>query len=111
MHHGLQHVLPDENVPAEIAAWDLGAGETSVIAYGVRHRDHEAILDDRAARRCAAVVRVPVTGSLGVLLIAKRRGLLPEVKPWVEKLKRAGAHLNDDLVSKALKMVGEGAGC
>jgi hypothetical protein len=41
-----------------IAAWDLGGGEQAVLNWGFHHRDHEAILDDRAARKCARILGI-----------------------------------------------------
>lgn len=38
-----------------LVAWDLGAGETAVLTWAIQHPGFEAILDDRAARKCAIV--------------------------------------------------------
>jgi predicted nucleic acid-binding protein len=51
---------------SSVAAWDLGAGETAVLSWAHEHGDFEAILDDRAARKCAVIERIPVRGTLGV---------------------------------------------
>lgn len=40
--------VPD--IPAELSAWDLGAGETAVMAYALAQPGWTAILDDNAAR-------------------------------------------------------------
>ena len=42
------------SIPSEITAWDLGVGETEVLALAYEHRPIRAMLDDRAARRCAS---------------------------------------------------------
>lgn len=44
------------NVNPTVAAWDLGKGETSVISYAIAHPGYYAMIDDRAARRCAKSV-------------------------------------------------------
>jgi len=43
-------IVPDPSVPEQVAAWDLGAGETHVIADALEVPDAEAVLDDLAAR-------------------------------------------------------------
>jgi predicted nucleic acid-binding protein len=51
-------IVQDEAVPPELIAWDLGAGETQVIASARRHGANRVILDDREARRCARVMNL-----------------------------------------------------
>jgi predicted nucleic acid-binding protein len=100
-------VQPNVTSTDAVVAWDLGAGETAVISWAAQNPGCEAILDDRAARRCAEVMRVQVTGTLGVLLLAKKRGLLRHARPWIEQLMKVGAHLDGKLVDHALRLVGE----
>lgn len=45
-------------------------------------------LDDRAARKCAVVEGIPTRGTLGVLLAAKVRGLIPSAGPYAIPLCR-----------------------
>ena len=61
-------------VPPLILAWSLGAGESSVLTWAQAHPGAESILDDLAARRCAAALGLPVRGTLGLVLVAKKRG-------------------------------------
>ncbi|MEJ7712923.1 MAG: hypothetical protein WKF84_24545 [Pyrinomonadaceae bacterium] len=49
-------------VPAQIQAWGLGQDESSVLAWAHAHPGTEAIVDDLAARRCAAAFNIPVRG-------------------------------------------------
>ena len=100
-------VHPPVPVPPKVQAWDLGRGESSVLAWALSRPGAEAILDDLAARRCAASLGVPVRGTLGLVLVAKRRGEIPAARPVLERLRRAGMHLSDRLVNDALEMVGE----
>jgi predicted nucleic acid-binding protein len=59
-----------EEIDPLIATWDLGRGESHVLTWALRHPGCEAILDDLAARKCAAALSIPVRGTLGVLLLA-----------------------------------------
>jgi predicted nucleic acid-binding protein len=95
------------HVPPQIQAWGLGAGESSVLAWAHAHPDTEAIIDDLAARRCAASLNIPVRGTLGLVLIAKRRGRIPAARPVLIQLKQGGMYLSDRVLAQALALVGE----
>jgi predicted nucleic acid-binding protein len=84
----------------------LGAGESQVIAHGLAGA-RWVVLDDRAARRCAVAHGLPVIGSLGVVLRAKRHGVVDEAKPWVTKLFAAGMFVETQLLANALASVQE----
>lgn len=97
------------NLPlsALVAAWDLGAGESAVIDWAMAHIGAEAILDDRAARRCAQVVGVSCRGTLGLVLAAKRGGRINAARPVVTALRDAGMYATDQFVAASLALVGE----
>lgn len=65
------------------------------------------MLDDLAARRCAASHGLAVIGSLGVVLRSKQRGLLDEARPWIMRLLEAGMFLDKAFVDRVLESVGE----
>jgi predicted nucleic acid-binding protein len=93
--------------PSQILSWDLGPGESSVLGCCLRQPGTEAILDDLAARRCAQIFGVPVRGTLGLVLLAKRRGRIAEARPILESIRRAGMYLSDRVLNRALQTVGE----
>lgn len=90
----------EESRPLEpvVAAWDLGAGESAVISRTLKSPDFEAILDDLAARKCAAALSVPIRGTLGVLLLAKKEGLVTELAPLLNDVQRAGFRIRPDVL-------------
>lgn len=94
-------------IPALIQAWDLGAGESSVLAWAYANPGTEAIIDDLAARRCAAGLGVPVRGTLGLVLVAKQRGIVSAARPVLEQLRQSGMYLSDRVLNQALTLVGE----
>ena len=100
-------VVEDPVVPASILAWDLGAGESAVLAWERANPGTEVICDDLAARRCAAALGIPVRGTLGLVLGAKRRGVVDRARPLLERLRRAGMYLSDEVIERALKKIGE----
>ena len=98
--------VEDATVVASIEHWDLGLGESQVIAHSVGS-SRWAVLDDRAARRCAVAHGVPVIGTLGVVLRAKKRGQIDSARPVVKKLIAAGMFLDDEFVNGVLASIGE----
>ena len=94
-------------VPSLIQAWGLGDGESSVLAWAHAHPGTVAILDDLAARRCAAVLGISVRGCLGLVLRAKQRGVIPAARPVAERLRSTGLFLSEQVLNQALALVGE----
>jgi predicted nucleic acid-binding protein len=90
-----------------VRAWDLGPGESAVLEWAQANRPARAIIDDYAARKLATVLSVQVTGTLGLALLAKQRGIVPVAKPLVEEFSRAGLYLSESVVQRALRLVGE----
>lgn len=95
---GRQLVLPAAN---------LGAGEREVLTLAVEMPGSSVVLDDRWARHHARLLGVPVTGTLGILLKAKQRGLLESVRPVLERLSLLGFHLDAPTGSLVLRLANE----
>lgn len=97
--------VPDRSLlPAVV---DLGPGESEVIAVALAHPGSLALLDDRLARRIAAVSGLAHTGTLGVLLKAKSAGLVHAVRPILESLRSHGMRIHDELEGRVLRAAGE----
>lgn len=84
----------------------LDPGEAEVIA-AAQQRGILAVLDDRAARRAAEALGVAVTGTLGILIEGKRRGLIPAVEPEFDRLVTLGFRLTPATRRMALELAGE----
>ncbi|HWO99226.1 MAG TPA: hypothetical protein VNL74_01185 [Methylococcus sp.] len=67
--------VADVPVPASVAHWDLGAGDSQVIAHCLAG-DCVAVLDDGEARACAQSHGLPLIGTLGIILRARKQGLI-----------------------------------
>jgi predicted nucleic acid-binding protein len=104
---GRLHVREMLPLDPQVASWDLGSGESAVLTWARVNPGYEAILDDRAARKCAEALRIPVRGTLGVLLVAKHHGLIPTVQPALDALVRAGLRISPELVEATLRLAGE----
>lgn len=100
-------VVEAPSATADILDWDLGPGETSVLAWCAAKPGTEAILDDLVARRCAQSTGIPVRGTLGLVLLGKKQGVLPAARPVLEELRDSGMYLSDRILDRALRWVGE----
>ncbi len=81
-------------------------GEAEAIALA-KEKGWLLILDDRKARTWAKRLSVRVIGTAGVLLRAKRYGLIPKVKPILEALRATGFRLSKTLEEEVLRLAQE----
>ena len=96
-------------VSPRVAAWGLGVGETAVLSHALANPTPtlRAVVDDLDARRCAQTLGIPLLGMGGILVLAKRRGLLSSVDEGLEKLRQAGLWLAEDVVRILKAQAGE----
>ena len=85
----------------------LGRGETEAIHLALHLRPDRLLLDDREGRREAQRLGPRVTGVLGLLVAAKRIGLLPAVRPDVARLRTSGFRVSEGLYKELLASCGE----
>lgn len=91
--------------PVALAALDQG--EAAVIQLALEQNINRVCIDERKGRRAALAVGLKVTGTLGLLARAKALGILPALRPEIDKLTKAGAFYDPDLIAKVLQGVGE----
>jgi predicted nucleic acid-binding protein len=96
------------NMPAVRALHDLGRGEAEAIILAAEHPGSLVILDDRRGRLVADSLGLTMIGTLGILLIAKRKGLIQSLTMEIEYLQtRIGFRLGADLKARVLREAGE----
>jgi len=61
--------------------------KTAVLSYALAHPGLRAVIDDADARRCAKTLGIPMLGTGGVLVLAKRRSLIPSVTDALRALR------------------------
>jgi hypothetical protein len=96
-----------------LSQWQLGRGESEAIEYARLHAGRVALLDERAARRSAEALGVKVLGTLSLVAMAVRRGLVPSFDGATKALTVAGLYVSDDLVravSQSLRRRGKVTG-
>lgn len=92
---------------ARISSARLGPGEREAIALALELGAAEIIIDDLPARRLAYTLGVPVIGTLGLLLRAKKHGLLPAIRPLVDALQNHEFRAATRLIEGILAAAGE----
>jgi len=94
--------------PEPLLAMELGPGEAAVIATAHSLQAGLVLIDERRARRVAEqAYRLRVKGSAGILVSAKRAGLLAKVRPLLETISRKGYFLSAHLIDRAAQEAGE----
>lgn len=99
------HVEADFPSPA----WPrrVDAGESAAIALALHVSADVVVLDDLAGRSVAAEFGLVAVGSFGLLIRAKRSGLIGEVRPWMEAMISHGSYASDVLYHRILSLADE----
>jgi predicted nucleic acid-binding protein len=69
--------------------------------------DCGVVSDDLQARKCAQIFDLPLIGTVGLLVKAKKEKLIDRVKPAFEKLVESGLYLDSQLIKRILASAGE----
>jgi predicted nucleic acid-binding protein len=82
-------------------------GEASTIALALEMKKSSMILDDHRARKLAKNLELKFTGTLGVIMKAKKKAIIPSVSEVVGQLKLNKFRMSDQLISRILELSGE----
>ena len=107
LQRGWALTVAPQTIPLGLLEWGLGTGETAVLAVALERRPATAVLDDAAARTCAKALGIEVIGTLGVVLRAKKKAIIPSAAEVLKALRTAGLHLDEEVARSALEGVGE----
>lgn len=92
----------------EITIAKLDEGERQAIGLASTFTgDVLLLLDDRAGREVAKKLNISTTGLIGILLLAKEKGMVANVKTLVDELREHGYWLSDKIVEVAKQLAGE----
>lgn len=83
-----------------------GEVEVMILAQEMKGTDL-VIIDDNAAKKTAKYLGLTVTGTMGVLLKAKKCGIISEIYPLLEEIKRNGFYIGRSLEVLILEQAGE----
>lgn len=82
-------------------------GESEAIALAMELRDVFIVLDDKKARRIAKQLGLKVIGTVGLLLRAKKRGIVTEIRPILDALQEVDFRIGETLYQEALRLAKE----
>jgi predicted nucleic acid-binding protein len=85
----------------------LHEGEVEVMILAQEVNADLVIIDDANAKKHAKYLKLPVTGTLGVLIKAKQSGYVDKIKPMLQMMIENGIYISQDLIKLCLKQVGE----
>jgi uncharacterized protein len=104
----LKRVNPRDSALVDRIESDLGGrGEAEVIAIAVELESAVVIIDEKAARAYALSQGLRVVGTVGVVLQAKRRGLIERATPLLDDLRERGFWLADATYRRARDLASE----
>lgn len=78
----------------------LDAGEASAIALALENKDSLIILDDQKARSEARQLKLNITGTIGILLLALEKGLIESQDNIIEEIKRSNFRISEKYLDK-----------
>lgn len=94
---------PSDKYRQLILEMQIDKGEASAIALALETPNSTIILDDYKARKVAEKLGLEITGTIGIIIKAKKKGIIKSIKPILEKIKNTDFRLSEELEKQALK--------
>ena len=95
-------IIQDPKNTSNINAFSeiLDPGEASAIALSKEIDDCLLILDDLKARQLADELNLKYTGSIGILILAKRKGLIADIDVVITKIQATNFRISNAIINK-----------
>jgi hypothetical protein len=103
----IQVVQITQPVAYEILEKTLGKGESEAITLCLEAKADLLIVDDLAARKTANRLGIKVAGVVGILLEAKRLGLVSHIKDLLDQMMRLDFRISKAVYDEALELANE----
>jgi predicted nucleic acid-binding protein len=95
-------VAVTDKTKQQLLEMQIGKGEASAIALALETENPLLILDDYKARKLAYNLKLNHTGTIGVILAAKNKGIISSIKPLLKKIKQTNFRISQELELQAL---------
>jgi len=105
----LHWIVPEQNPqqPAPHVLLELDKGEKSTLQAALTHRADLVLMDEKIGRNMAEYLGLKVSGTLGVLLKARKAGLIASFRDAAEFMRAQGIFYNLALIDRLAGTVGE----
>ncbi len=100
----IEHI---RNVDSRAYFIDLDDGEAEVLILAKEQHADIVIMDEIIGRRIAKQLEFNLTGTIGILIKAKEKGLINSLKKLLTELTKKGTWLSAKLISKAIELANE----
>jgi len=86
---------------------DLDEGEAEAIALSLEIKSDLLLIDEKLGRKIAEEEGLKITGTMGILLKAKKKGIIKEVKPLIYELVKKGNYYKESFIKMILRHANE----
>lgn len=100
-------VRPTKSIMQKGLLNTLDAGEASAITLATELKDSLLIIDESKGRKIAREMGLLVTGSLGLIITAKRKGHISSVKEFIKIIEKTNFRLSPSIIQSVLQKAGE----
>ena len=97
----------NDNYRQQLLEMQVDKGEASALALALETPNSTIIIDDYRGRKVAEKLKLNYTGTLGVIIRAKIKGIIPSIKPLLSKIKQTDFRLTNEVEQQALKEADE----
>jgi predicted nucleic acid-binding protein len=85
----------------------LDPGEASAIALALEKEDCLLIMDESKGRREAQLLKLNVTGTIGILITAKEKGIIESISNVIDKINQTDFRISEALILEAKRRCNE----
>ena len=102
----LREVFSKISVPEEVFH-EVVEGEAEVLTLAKQLGADLILVDEQKARKSAVIAGYDVMGLLGLFILAKKLGLIDQIRPLIGELRKKKFRVSDRVVLETLKRAGE----